>query len=106
MVRNNGLLETSFFVVCDDIRIAKQPPVVVVERALSSKQFCYFIDLDPTWVHQGTWERISFYHYLNLNRTCDCDCEGYNLEKKKRLKKTHYIIVEHGALMEYERNIL
>jgi hypothetical protein len=23
MVRNNGLLETSFFVVCDDIRIAK-----------------------------------------------------------------------------------
>jgi len=23
MVRNNGLLETSFFVVCDDIRITK-----------------------------------------------------------------------------------
>jgi len=23
MVRNNGILETSFFVVCDDIRIAK-----------------------------------------------------------------------------------
>ncbi len=34
MVRNSGLLETSFFVVCDDIRIAKEPPVVVVQPKL------------------------------------------------------------------------
>jgi hypothetical protein len=28
------------------------------------------------------------------------------LGKRGRDKKTHCIIVEHGALMEYERNIL
>ncbi len=37
MVHNSGLLETSFFVVCDDIRIAKQPPVVVVKLTFNNE---------------------------------------------------------------------
>jgi hypothetical protein len=33
MLHNSGISETSFFVVCDDIWIAKKPHVVVVDQA-------------------------------------------------------------------------
>jgi hypothetical protein len=39
-----------------------------------------------------------------LNRTYDFFCGGYTLEEEEM--KTHYVIVEHGALMKYEKNIL
>jgi hypothetical protein len=37
---------------------------------------------------------------LNITRFF---CGGYTLEKEEEMR-THYIIIEHGALMEYEIN--